>query len=83
MLAALGRSGCILAHISMNTRARDFKFARTVVQRLYLVMVMVALTNNRWSAQYGCKNTHEDMFLTYGCSHLSTNCDIFGYAVTA
>ena len=35
----------------MTTRARDFKFAGAIVQRLYLVMV--ALTKNRLSAQYG------------------------------
>ena len=35
----------------MTTRARDFKFAEAIVQRLYLVMV--ALTKNRLSAQYG------------------------------
>ena len=54
MLAAhfyYGQSGYILAHISMTTRARDFKFAGAIVQRLYLVMV--ALTKNRSSAQYG------------------------------
>ena len=34
-----GQSGYILAHISMTTRARDFKFAGAIVQRLYLVMV--------------------------------------------
>ena len=34
-----GRSGYILAHISMTTQARDFKFAGAIVQRLYLVMV--------------------------------------------
>ena len=44
--------GYILAHISMTTRARDFKFAAAIVQRLYLVMV--ALTKNLLSAQYGC-----------------------------
>ena len=46
-----GRSGYILAHMSMTTQARDFKFAGAIVQRLYLVMV--ALTKNRLSAQYG------------------------------
>ena len=54
MLAAhfyYGRSGYILAHISMTTRARDFKFAGAIVQRLYLVMVV--LTKNRLLAQYG------------------------------
>ena len=35
----------------MTTRARDFKFAGAVVQTLYLVMV--TLTKNRLSAQYG------------------------------
>ena len=35
----------------MTTQARDFKFAGAIVQRLYLVMV--ALTKNRLSAQYG------------------------------
>ena len=45
------RSGYILAHISMTTRPRDFKFAGAIVQRLCLVMV--ALTKNRLSAQYG------------------------------
>ena len=35
----------------MTTRARDFKFAGAIVQRLYLVMV--ALTKNRLSVQYG------------------------------
>ena len=34
----------------MTTRARDFKFAGAVVQRLKLEMV--ALTQNRLSAQY-------------------------------
>ena len=34
----------------MTTRARNFKFAGAIVQRLYLVMV--ALTKNRLSAQY-------------------------------
>ena len=38
--------------ISLNLRgARDFKFARSVVQRSY--MVMVALTQKRSCAQYG------------------------------
>ena len=65
MLAAhfyYGRSGYILAHISMTTRARDFKFAGAIVQRLYLVMV--ALTKNRLSAQYG--------WFCHGRSHFST-----------
>ena len=35
----------------MTTRAKDFKFAGAMVQRLYLVVV--ALTKNRLSAQYG------------------------------
>ena len=35
----------------MTTRARDFKFAGAIVRRLYLVMV--GLTKNRLSAQYG------------------------------
>ena len=39
-----GQSGYIFAHISMTTRARDFKFAGAIVQRLLLVMV--ALTQN-------------------------------------
>ena len=45
-----GRSGCIFAYISMTTRARDFKFAGTPVQRLQLAMV--ALTQKSFSAQY-------------------------------
>ena len=45
-----GQSGCIFAYISMTTRARDFKFAGTSVQRLQLVMV--ALTKKSFSAQY-------------------------------
>ena len=45
-----GRSGCIFAYISMTTRARDFKFAGTLVQRLQLAMV--ALTQKSFSAQY-------------------------------
>ena len=44
------RSGCIFAYISMTTRARDFKFAGTPVQRLQLAMV--ALTQKSFSAQY-------------------------------
>ena len=36
----------------MTTRARDFKFAGAIVQRLYLVMVMVALTEKIFSAHY-------------------------------
>ena len=35
----------------MTTRAGDFKFAGAIVQRLYLVIV--ALTKNRLSVQYG------------------------------
>ena len=45
-----GQSGCIFAYISMTTRARDFKFAGTPVQRLQLAMV--ALTQKSFSAQY-------------------------------
>ena len=45
-----GRSGCIFAYISMTTRAKDFKFAGTSVQRLQLAMV--ALTQKSFSAQY-------------------------------
>ena len=45
-----GRSECIFAYISMTTRARDFKFAGTPVQRLQLAMV--ALTQKSFSAQY-------------------------------
>ena len=45
-----GRSGCIFAYISMTTRARDFKFAETPVQRLQLAMVV--LTQKSFSAQY-------------------------------
>ena len=45
-----GRSGCIFAYISMTTRARDFKFAGTPVQRLQLAMV--ALTQKSFLAQY-------------------------------
>ena len=45
-----GRSGCILAYISMTTRARDFIFAGTPVQRLQLAMV--ALTQKLFSAHY-------------------------------
>ena len=45
-----GRSGCIFAYISMTTRARDFKFAGTPVQRLQLAMV--TLTQKLFSAQY-------------------------------
>ena len=45
-----GRSGCIFAYISMTTRARDFKFAGTPVQRLQLAMV--TLTQKSFSAQY-------------------------------
>ena len=41
-----GRSECIFAYISMTTRARDFKFAGTPVQRLQLAMV--ALTQNHF-----------------------------------
>ena len=35
----VGQSGCIFAYISMTTRARDFKFAGTPVQRLQLGMI--------------------------------------------
>ena len=45
-----GRSGCIFVYISMTTRARDFKFAGTPVQRLQLAMV--ALAQKSFSAQY-------------------------------
>ena len=47
-----GRSGCIriFAYISVTTRARDFTFAGTPVQRLQLAMV--ALTQKLFSAQY-------------------------------
>ena len=45
-----GRSECIFAYISMTTRARDFKFAGTPVQRLQLAMV--TLTQKSFSAQY-------------------------------
>ena len=45
-----GRSGCMFAYISMTTRARDFKFVGTPVQRLQLTMV--ALTQKSFSAQY-------------------------------
>ena len=45
-----GRPECIFAYISMTTRARDFKFAGTPVQRLQLAMV--ALTQKSFSAQY-------------------------------
>ena len=38
------RSGCIFPYISMTTRARDFKFAGTPVQKVQLAMV--ALTQN-------------------------------------
>ena len=51
MLAAhfyYGQYGYILAHISMTTQARGFKFAEVIVQRLYLIMV--ALTKNQLSA---------------------------------
>ena len=47
-----GRSGCIFAYISVTTRARDFKFAGTPVQRLQLAMV--ALTQKSFPAQYAC-----------------------------
>ena len=43
------RSGCIFAYISMTTRARDFKFAGTPVQRLQLAMV--ALTQKSFPVQ--------------------------------
>ena len=47
----------------MTTRARDFKFAGAIVQSgLYLVMV--ALTKNRLSAQYG--------WFCHGRSHIIT-----------
>ena len=52
-------------HISMTTRARDFKFAGAIVQRLYLVMVV--LTKNRLSTQYGwfCHGrSHIDVIIT-------------------
>ena len=45
-----GRSGCIFAYISVTTRARDFKFAGTPVQRLQLAMI--ALTQKSFSVQY-------------------------------
>ena len=45
-----GRPECIFAYISMTTRARDFKFAGTPVQKLQLAMV--ALTQKSFSAQY-------------------------------
>ena len=48
----------------MTTIARDFKFAGAIVQRLYLVMV--ALTKNRLSAQYG--------WFCHGRSHMQLNC---------
>ena len=50
----------------MSTRARDFKFAGAIVQRLYLVMV--ALTKNRLSVQYG--------WFCHGRSHIMV--DNFG-----
>ena len=56
-----GRSECIFAYISMTTRARDFKFAGTPVQRLQLAMV--ALTQKLFSAQYA--------WFSRGGSHLS------------
>ena len=56
-----GRSGCIFAYISMTTRARDFKFAGTPVQRLQLAMV--ALTQKSFSAQYA--------WFSRGGSHMS------------
>ena len=58
-----GRSGCIFAYISMTTRARDFKFAGTPVQRLQLAMV--ALTQKSFSAQYA--------WFSRGGSHISKN----------
>ena len=56
-----GRSGCIFAYISMTTRARDFKFAGTPVQRLQLAMV--ALTQKSFSVQYA--------WFSRGGSHIS------------
>ena len=46
-----GRSECIFAYISMTTRARDFKFAGTPVQRLQLALVG-RLNSKSFSAQY-------------------------------
>ena len=40
-----------MAHISMTTWAREFKFEGAIVQRLHLVMV--TLTKNWWLAYYG------------------------------
>ena len=57
-----GRSGCIFAYISMTTRARDFKFAGTPVQRLQLAMV--TLTQKSFSAQYA--------WFSRGGSHIYT-----------
>ena len=54
-----GRSGCILAYISLSTRARGFKFAGTPVQRLHLAMV--ALTQKSFSAHFAwfyCGGSH-------------------------
>ena len=56
-----GRSRCIFAYISMTTRARDFKFAGTPVQRLQLAMV--ALTQKSFSVQYA--------WFSRGGSHIS------------
>ena len=61
MLAAhfdYGRSGYILAHVTMTIWARDFKFAGAIVQSLYLVIIMVALTKNRlsWKVTYAVAN---------------------------
>ena len=53
------------AHISMTTQARDFKFAGAIVQRLMLVMV--ALTQNFFSAHYA--------WFSRGRSHISKYLD--------
>ena len=52
----------------MTTRARDFKFAGAIVQRLYLVMV--ALTKNRLSAQYGWFCHGRSHIIVYTCAHI-------------
>ena len=55
-----GDPGTFLVHISEPVGARDFKFAGSVVQMLYLVMV--ALTQTWLSAHYA--------WFSHGRSHM-------------
>ena len=58
-----GRSGCIFAYISMTTRARDFKFAGTPVQKLQLVMVTLTQIFSAHHAWFYRGGSHFDMTL--------------------